>query len=145
MDTTIISPTGYEASHYEGICRLLGQLTTSDIAFTAEDYQALVDSPCSHLFLLQHEEKVVGMLTLGEYLSPTGSKAWIEDVVVDEACRGKGFGRLLVAHAIDYSKTRGIDTVYLTSNPKRVAANGLYQSMGFVRKETNMYKLELNR
>ena len=145
MDTTIISPTGYEASHYEAICRLLGQLTTRDIAFTVEDYQALVDSPCSHLFLLEHEAKVVGMLTLGEYLSPTGSKAWIEDVVVDEACRGYGFGRLLVAHAIDYSKARRIDTMYLTSNPKRVAANGLYQSMGFVRKETNRYKLDLKK
>ena len=145
MNIKIFSPTNYDTSHYEAICHLLGQLTTRNIAFTVEDYHTLVTSSCSHFFLLQHEEKVVGMLTLGEYLSPTGSKAWIEDVVVDEACRGKGFGRLLVAHAIDYSKTRGIDTVYLTSNPKRVAANGLYQSMGFVRKETNMYKLELNR
>ena len=145
MNTSILSPTNFDETHNEAECRLMGQLTTRDITFTVEDYRALVTSPHSHLFLLQYEDKVVGMLTLGEYLSPTGSKAWIEDVVVDEACRGYGFGRLLVAHTIDYSKARGIDTVYLTSNPKRVAANGLYQSMEFVRKETNMYKLDLKK
>ena len=145
METTILLPTAFEAPHYEAVCRLMGQLTTRNITFTEEDYRSLVASPCSHLFLLEHEAKVVGMLTLGEYLSPTGSKAWIEDVVVDEACRGYGFGRMLVAHAIDYSKAKDIDTVYLTSNPIRVAANGLYQSIGFVRKETNMYKLELKK
>ena len=120
MDTTIIYPTSYEAPHYEAICRLLGQLTTRDIAFTVEDYQALIDSPCSHLFLLEHEAKVVGMLTLGEYLSPTGSKAWIEDVVVDEACRGCGLGRVLVAHAMGYCEAEGIENRVIFSPPYRI-------------------------
>ena len=85
------------------------------------------------------------MFTVGMYLSPTGSKAWIEDVVVDEAYRGCGLGRVLMSHAIEYCKAEKIDTVYLTSNPRRVAANALYQSMGFERKETNMYKLDLKK
>ena len=93
---------------------------------------------------MQHNGCIAGMLTIGTYLSPTGSKAWIEDVVVDEEYRGYGFGRMLVAHAIDYCRSQGIETMYLTSNPKRVAANGLYQSIGFERKETNMYKMNLN-
>ena len=65
--------------------------------------------------------------------------------VVDEALRGSGLGRRLVEHAIGYCREEGIDTVYLTSNPKRVAANALYQSVGFVRKETNMYKMDLKK
>ena len=145
MNVTVISPTTYEASHYEAVCRLLGQLTTREIKFTVDAYRKLIASPCSRLFLLLSDGKVAGMLTVGMYLSPTGSKAWIEDVVVDEACRGCGFGRVLVAHAIDYCKAEGIDTVYLTSNPRRVAANALYQSIGFGRKETNMYRLELKK
>ena len=87
----------------------------------------------------------MGMLTVGMYASPTGTKAWIEDVVVDESLRGSGLGRRLVNRAIDYCREEGIDTVYLTSNPKRVAANALYQSVGFVRKETNMYKMDLKK
>ena len=145
MNTTVISPVTYEASHYEAVCRLLGQLTTRKIGFTDDAYRRLIASPNSRLFLLQHGYEVAGMLTLGMYLSPTGSKAWIEDVVVDEACRGCGLGRVLVAHAMDYCEAEGIDTVYLTSNPRRVAANALYQSMSFERKETNMYKLELKK
>lgn len=145
MNTTIISPTTYDVAHYDAVCHLLGQLTTRNVEFTPEDYRQLLASPCSRLFLMQCEDRVVGMLTVGVYGAPTGRKAWIEDVVVDEAYRGSGFGRMMVARAIDYCKGEGIDTVYLTSKPKRVAANALYQSMGFVRKETNMYKLELKR
>ena len=145
IDTMIVSPTAYDEAQYDAVCRLLRQLTTRSVELTPEAYLHLVESPCSRLFLLQCGGAVVGMLTLGRYLSPTGSKAWIEDVVVDEACRGSGFGRLLVAHAMDYCREEGVDTVYLTSNPKRIAANALYQSMGFVRKETNMYKLDLKR
>lgn len=145
MNTKVISPAVYEPFHYDAVCRLLGQLTTRKVELSSDTYRRLIASPSSRLFLLLNEDVVVGMLTLGLYLSPTGSKAWIEDVVVDEACRGSGFGRKLVAHAIDCCKTEKVDTVYLTSNPQRIAANALYQSIGFTRKETNMYRLELNQ
>ena len=101
MNTTIFSPTTFEVEHYEAVILLLGQLTTRDIEFTPDDYQRLITSPCSKLFLLIHDNSVAGMLTLGIYLSPTGSKGWIEDVVIAETLRGKGFGRMLIAHAID--------------------------------------------
>lgn len=143
MNITILSPTTYDETHYEAVCHLMGQLTTRSIVFTAEDYVRLVQSPYSRLFLLLCEGRVGAMLTVGTYLSPTGNKAWIEDVVVDEVLRGSGLGRVLVEHAIDYCREEGIGTVYLTSNPKRVAANALYRSVGFVRKETNMYKMDL--
>ena len=143
MSQTIIAPTEYVATHYEGVCRLLKQLTTRHIDFTPEKYQALIESPCSHLFLLLCDNHVAGMITVGIYLSPTGSKAWIEDVVVAEDFRGHGFGRMLVAHAITDLKQKGVETLMLTSNPKRIAANTLYRSMGFERKETNLYKLVL--
>ena len=58
--------------------------------------------------------------------------------------RGSGLGRRLVQYAIGFCKEEGISMVYLTSNPKRVAANALYQAVGFERKETNMYKMNLN-
>ena len=140
---TIFSPTIYIQSHYQAVVRLLGQLTTRSISFSEADYRALIASSNNPLFLLEDDGGVIGMLTVGVYLSPTGSKAWIEDVVVDDMFRGRGLGRKLVAHAIDYCKSQNINTLMLTSNPKRVAANALYQSLGFERKETNVYKMNL--
>ena len=139
----IITPTTFEASHYEGIVGLLGQLTTRAIAYTEEDYRKQLATSNSPLFLLLDNDTVIGMLTIGIYLSPTGSKAWIEDVVVDNTYRGRGLGKQLVVHAIDYCKTQSIDTLMLTSKPKRIAANALYQSLGFEHKETNAYKMDL--
>ena len=137
----IFNPTTYDSSHYDAVVRLLGQLTTRSISFGEADYRALIASSNNLLFLLQDDGQVIGMLTVGVYFSPTGSKAWIEDVVIDNMFRGRGLGRKLVSHAIEYCKSQGIDTLMLTSNPKRVAANALYQSLGFERKETNVYKM----
>ena len=139
----IFSPTTYNSSHYQAVVRLLGQLTTRSISFTEEDYRRQLASPHSPLFLLLEDDNVIGMLTVGTYLSPTGSKAWIEDVVVDDAYRGQGLGRMLVEHAIAYCKEQGIDTLMLTSNPKRIAANALYQSLGFECKDTNVYRMKI--
>ena len=83
------------------------------------------------------------MLTVGNYFSPTGRKAWIEDVVVDSSMRGKGYGAMLVNHAIDYVRTLTPCTLMLTSNPSRIAANELYRTRGFEPKHTNVYKMSL--
>ncbi len=80
------------------------------------------------------------MLSIGTYNIPTGRKAWIEDVVVDESQRGRGFGDELVKFAIEYSKSLDARSVALTSRPSRVEANELYKKLGFVRHETNVYK-----
>lgn len=139
----ILRTTFYDQSHYEDVVRLLGQLTSRTISFSEADYRVLVASSNNPFFLLLDDGRVIGMLTVGVYLSPTGGKAWIEDVVVDKMFRGRGLGRKLVAHAIEYCKSQGINTLMLTSNPKRVAANALYQLLGFERKETNVYKMDL--
>ena len=75
------------------------------------------------------------------YLTPTGIKHWIEDVVVDDQFRGRSLGRKLIEHAIKELSTAGKSSLMLTSNPTRVAANQLYQSVGFEQKETNVYKM----
>ena len=122
--------------------RFLDQLTTNPMTLTEEMFRQLLASVNSHLFFLMKDEQIAGMLTVGIYHSPTGGKAWIEDVVVDEAFRGQGLSKLLVAHAIEFTKSQGIPSLMLTSNPKRIAANRLYQAMGFGRKETNVYRMK---
>ena len=136
-----------QATHYSEPLRqrleeLLNQLTPQPSTLSEQTLRAVLDNSASHLYLLEEENRVVGMLTLGIYHSPTGSKGGIEDVVVDDACRGRGYGRMLVAHAIAEARKAGVAQLMLTSNPLRVAANKLYQAMGFERKETNCYKMD---
>lgn len=140
---TIITPATFIGSHYRAVVHLLGQLTTRPVAFTEDDYRHLIASANSRLLLLCSDDAVIGMLTIGLYYSPTGSKAWIEDVVVDNAYRGQGLGRMLVAEAIGQAREWGAQTLMLTSNPKRIVANALYRSLGFEPKETNVYRMVL--
>ena len=135
--------TSADSSTAEAISLLLKQLSSQDFIFTERELAALINDPSSTLFLLFAEDKIAGMLTLGTYLSPTGRKAWIEDVVVDSAYRGKGYGKMLVEHAIGYARTLSPCTLMLTSIPARIAANELYRASGFEQKITNVYKMSL--
>lgn len=130
-------------SYVEPVNRLLAQLSSSGACIDAEQLKALVECGASHLFLAKYKGEVVGMLTLGEYLAPTGRKMWIEDVVVDAAARGLSIGRAMVEHAIGYAKGLGGGALMLTSRPSRVAANNLYRSCEFEQKETNVYKMNV--
>lgn len=135
--------TSADNSTAEAISLLLKQLSSQEFSFSERELAALVNDPSSSLFLLFAEDKIAGMLTLGTYLSPTGRKAWIEDVVVDSVYRGKGYGKMLVEHAIEYARTLSPCTLMLTSNPARIAANELYRASGFEQKITNVYKMSL--
>ena len=139
--THIIEINAYSPEYHEAMQRFLDQLTPEHMTLTEEMVKQLIASENSHLFFLMQDEQVAGMLTVGIYYSPTGGKAWIEDVVVDEAFRGQGLSKLLVAHAIQFVESKQIPLLMLTSNPTRVAANKLYQAMGFGRKETNVYRM----
>ena len=122
---------------------LLAQLSSSPRCFTLEMLAGIVECPASHLFLALCDGAVKGMLTLGEYVAPTGRKMWVEDVVVDNSVRGCGVGRRLVEHAIGFAKELGGGSLMLTSRPSRVAANALYRSCGFGHRETNVYKMDV--
>jgi GNAT superfamily N-acetyltransferase len=135
--------TSADSSTTEAISLLLKQLSSQEFSFSERELAALINDPSSSLFLLYTEDKIAGMLTLGTYLSPTGRKAWIEDVVVDSQERGKGYGKMLVEHAIEYARTFSPCTLMLTSNPARIAANELYRASGFEQKITNVYKMSL--
>jgi ribosomal protein S18 acetylase RimI-like enzyme len=97
----------------------------------------------SVLFAARVDSRVVGLLTLVVFRIPTAVRAWIEDVVVDESARGKGVGEALNRAALDEARRRGAKTVDLTSRPSRAAANRLYQRIGFVARETNVYRYDL--
>ncbi len=120
--------------------RLIPQLSRSSPPPGAAGLQAIIDSDACHLLVAREGDTVLGSLTLVVFPIPTGVRAWIEDVVVDDAARGKGVGAKLNTAALELSASLGAKTVDLTSRPSREAANRLYQRLGFVARETNVYR-----
>ena len=120
--------------------RLVPQLSSSSSPPDAEALEAIVASDSSVLLIAVSERVIVGALTLVLFRIPTGLRAWIEDVIVDEAARGSGIGEALHQAAIERARAAGARTVDLTSRPSREAANRLYSRLGFVERETNVYR-----
>ena len=123
--------------------RLIPQLSSSSAPVTVAELRAIIDSDSAVLFIAKVDGRIVGSLTLAVFRIPTGIRAWIEDVVVDENARGHGVGEALNRAALAEAKRRGAKTVDLTSRPSREAANRLYLRIGFVVRETNVYRYDL--
>jgi len=123
--------------------RLIPQLSSSSKPITREELNEIIDGESTVLFAARSDGEIVGLLTLAVFRIPTALRAWIEDVVVDEGARGKGVGEALNQAALAEAKRRGAKTVDLTSRPSREAANRLYQRIGFVRRDTNVYRYDL--
>jgi len=122
---------------------LIPQLSSSCALPTKETLEEIVNSNQTVLFVAEEDNEILGTLTLVFNLIPTGRKVWIEDVVVHSSARGKGVGEKLVQYAIDYTANKNIDKINLTSSPERVAANKLYQKLGFEARTTNVYRLTI--
>ncbi|HWE68848.1 MAG TPA: GNAT family N-acetyltransferase [Acidimicrobiales bacterium] len=135
-EATAVTPEMVEA-----FARLVPQLSSSSPAPTAAELEAIVSSPASVLLMAsQPSGAIVGSLTLALFRVPTGVRAWIEDVVVDEAARGAGAGEALVMAALARADAEGAKSVDLTSRPSREGANRLYVRLGFETRQTNIYR-----
>ncbi|MDH5420618.1 MAG: GNAT family N-acetyltransferase [Acidimicrobiia bacterium] len=122
---------------------LIPQLSQSSPPPNREALATIIADPNTHLFVAEDGDAIVGSLTLIIFRSPTGVRARIEDVVVAESARGTGLGRRLTDAAIEQARATGAKAIGLTSRPSREAANGLYQSMGFEQRNTNVYEMKL--
>ena len=123
--------------------RLIPQLSNSAPPPGRDGLSTIIDRPDCVLFVARIDGAIVGSLTLAMYPLPTGRKAWIDDVVVDGDARGRGVGEALSRAALDEARRRGAKEVDLTSRPTREAANRLYQRLGFVPRDTNVYRFTL--
>jgi ribosomal protein S18 acetylase RimI-like enzyme len=128
------------------LVHLVPQLSSSVAPPTREEVAQMVTSPAIVQLVARDSERggqIVGTLTLAMFRIPTGLRAWIEDVIVDNESRGKGIGEALVRAALEKAREAGARTVDLTSRPSREAANRLYGRVGFTRRETNIYRYDL--
>ena len=126
------------------VAHLLPQLSETAPVPDAYDVETVVTSNVTTLLVERDDDqRIVGMLTVAIFRLPSGLRAWIEDVVVDQSARGLGAGTALVDHALGLAEQAGARSVDLTSRPAREEARALYQSMGFAERHTTLYRREL--
>ena len=131
---------------YSAIKLLVPQLGVHKALSTWDELNALVSSESSALLIARYPDEhsgIAGMLSLTVYRVPTGIRSIVEDVIVDEKMRRRGIAEALMRHAIALAEQAGASVLALSSNPSREAANKLYQSMGFEKRETNSYLYKL--
>jgi ribosomal protein S18 acetylase RimI-like enzyme len=123
----------------EAVARLVPQLSPKRDPAGIVELVELVATPGTSLIVARDGDTVLGMLTLIVYRVPTGMRAWIHDVVVDEAARGRGVGEALTREALRQAEDAGAISVELTTRQERETANRLYRRLGFEQRETNVY------
>ncbi|MFN8574681.1 MAG: GNAT family N-acetyltransferase [Gemmatimonadaceae bacterium] len=138
---TIEVAQSMDESALRSIQRLVPMLSPTAKVPSAEEMQRIIQQNCARVLLARRGDgEIVGALTLVVFRIPTGMRAWIEDVVVDEGARGAGIGEALTREALRLAANDGAECVDLTSRPAREAANRLYQRLGFSARDTNVYR-----
>lgn len=133
----------YTQAQFEDLTQLMTELSDR-VNFTQSDLMLVLRDCNCHLYVILNGEHIVGCATLCIFHSPTVTKASIEDVVVSSAYRGQHLGKQLMEFVLEQAKAFAPIELHLTSNPMRVAANKLYQSIGFQKKETNCYQMTIS-
>lgn len=139
VDTEVVQAVTSEVVKAFG--RLLPQLSSSARPLDEQALRSVVEWPGIRLLVARIDGEIVGALTLVMFPVPTGMRAWIEDVVVDEAARGQGAGSALTAEAVRLARADGARTVDLTSRPSRQAAGRMYERLGFQLRDSRVYRL----
>ncbi len=124
----------------EAFGRLLPQLSRSAPPLGQAELDTIVQCPANTLLVARSAGAITGTLTLVMFPLPTGVRAWIEDVVVDESARGQGTGEALTHEALRIAREAGARTVDLTSRPARAAAGRLYERLGFKLRDSRLYR-----
>ena len=146
MNITLMESVNDEV--VEAFQRLMPQLTRHSPPPTREELVEMAQSNQCFVFLAREpggDGLIIGTATLGTFRTPTGLHGWIEDVVVDQDYRRQGIGKILTEACLEQARRLGLREVNLTSRSARCAANQLYQAMGFIRRETNLYRYPISQ
>ena len=128
------------------INKLLIQLAFDPASFKSlslERLKEILNNDKTVVMVARDNNRIIGMGIIYFIQKPCNSYGYIEDMAVDDAYRGKGIGTAIATHLIDIARSNGVKIIELSARPSRVAANKLYQKLGFEQKETNVYRMKL--
>ena len=145
METIIEQLKSVSDSQVSEINSLLKQLNPDSKTIDIYGIKEMIEAPENRLFVAKEKaaNKIVGMLTLIIIKTLFSKKGMFEDIVVDKDYRGNGIAAKLISSGIDQARKEELKRIDLTSSPARVVANDLYPRLGFVRRDTNVYRMEL--
>lgn len=124
----------------EPMTRLLGELFAQEADFRPDPgrqrrgLQLILDNPAlGRLFVLKVNGEVAGMANgLATVSTAEGAAAMIlEDVIVGAPWRGRGLGRRLIEHVIDWARQAGMARVTLLTDADNYRAQATYGRLGF--------------
>jgi len=148
MENKIIIEKLVKFSHDDSLSikNLVSQLGNSYKELTEGDFYEMLNSSSTHLLIARDvdNQKIVGMITIIVYRIPYIKKSYLDDFVVDENYRGKGIGTKLFNKALEVAREKGAEYVDFTSSPEKIQGNKFYEKLGFKKRETNVYRLNLN-
>lgn len=126
---------------------LLPQQAAKPRFLTLSELKRIISQDCINMFVaratLGGKKQIVGMASVIFYRVPTGLIAFIEELTVDETFRGNKIGFRLVERLIKEARAKKAKHISTYTNPARLAANAVYQKLGFFRKETNFYRINI--
>jgi hypothetical protein len=128
----------------EAVRHLVPQISASAKVPGPLELEQIIRDPNTRLLIAREGRVIVGMATFHILRAATGIHAWIQDLVVDQAARGRGASELLTRKAIWLATSQGARTTALTSRPSHVGTGRLYQRLGFQRRETHLYRFQLS-
>jgi len=134
----------YSDAVLDALNDLLPQLSSSPERLTEQNLLAILNSDTTHLLMAEENNRYIGSLTLVVFKIPSGTRARIEDFVVQKSARGRGVGRSLVRKAIETANALGAEAVELTTHPSREAASTLYKKLGFKIRDTHVYRRKVS-
>lgn len=144
-DITIEILSKFSQEDAERIRALASQLGPGFQLLNDTDIKEIISSPVTNILVARDpkDQKIVGMATLAVYRIPYVKKAYLDDFIVDESFQGQGIGSKLLKAVLDHAKEQEASYVDFTSTSTRVAANKLYEKFGFKKRDTNVYRLDL--
>lgn len=148
MSEVVIEPATFE--DLDELSDLLGELFTAESDFCPDKERQLrglrliFEQPNrGRVFVLREDRAIVGMINLLFTISTAegGFVITLEDLVVHEKHRGKGYGSRLLNYAIEFAKQKNFLRITLLTDRPEVASQALFKRYGF--KESSMMPMRL--
>ncbi|HET7141329.1 MAG TPA: GNAT family N-acetyltransferase [Candidatus Limnocylindria bacterium] len=99
-----------------------------------------LDTPGHWISVIEAGGEQVGILWLAERPHGREKECWIYDIEIDEAHRGRGFGRAAMELAEAEARSHGLSRIALNVFGGNEVARNLYRSVGYVETSVQMAK-----
>jgi ribosomal protein S18 acetylase RimI-like enzyme len=130
----------HRAEYEHGLVEFAGMERAAARVKVAHDVAAVLPDGLAtartRIWAVEEHGRKVGTVFLGV----RSGEAWLYDITIDAAERGRGYGRAAMLALEDEVRALGHDSVTLNVWGGNAVARGLYRSLGYVEQSVHMRK-----